>query len=304
VDDPSRRAPLEAARARLIRELSPLAAETVEVLGAGAESETFRVDGSWVVRFPLDPDAQRSAATELVLLPALAPHLPVPVPRPEHVGERDGRIVFVAYRALEGEPLDDAALTKLPAPARARALDELAALLDAIHRFPVERAQAAGVGLELLKGGYHAEQAALEQQLAELLAPAEREGIAAERRAFEAAQGRARRAAPPPVLLHSDVKPDHLLHDPSTGALTGLLDWGDVSLGHADFDLAIVGAFCGPRTLQGLLDRMDPADAERARASIPFLLTIRGLQDAVYDAARGQDPKRALKDRFLGTPAR
>jgi hypothetical protein len=63
-----------------------------------------------------------------------------------------------------------------------------------------------------------------------------------------------------------------------------------VSLGRADFDLAIIRAFCGPRTLQGLLDRMDDADAERASASIPFLLTVRWLQDALYVIDRGGLP--------------
>jgi aminoglycoside 2''-phosphotransferase len=261
---------------RVIRELSPLAAATVELLGAGTDSAAFRVDGDWVVRFPLVPDAQGTLATELALLPALAPELPVPVPHPEHVAERDGRLVFAAYRALEGEPLSDAALEALPPAARARALDELAAVLDAIHRFPVERARTAGVSFELYKGGYHAGQANLEQELP--IEPAERDEIARRRRAFAAAQ-------PPsePVLLHADIKPEHLLHDPASGALTGLLDWGDASLGHPEFDLAIVGLFCGPRTLQGLLDRLDAAAAERATASIPFLLAVRRLQDALYD---------------------
>jgi aminoglycoside phosphotransferase (APT) family kinase protein len=135
---------------QLVRELSPLAADDVQLLGAGTDSAAFRVDGEWVVRFPLVRDAQRTLSTELALLPDLAPALPVAVPRPELVGERAGEVVFAAYRALEGEPLSDAALTALPASARARVLDELTALLDAIHGFPVARARAAGVSFELL----------------------------------------------------------------------------------------------------------------------------------------------------------
>jgi aminoglycoside 2''-phosphotransferase len=278
---------MDVARARqLIRELSPLAADEVQVLGAGTDSAAFRIDGAWVVRFPLVPDAQATLATELALLPELAPELPVAVPRPEHVAERDGQLVFGAYRALEGQPLSDAALSALSPPARTRALDELTAVLDAIHRFPVERAQAAGVSFELCKGGYHAGQEHLERALPGMLDAAELATIARQRRAFEDAQPR----PSTPVLLHADIKPEHLLHDPATGAVTGLLDWGDVSLGHSDFDLAIISAFCGPHTLQGLLDRLPDAHAARAAASIPFLLTLRWLQDAVFDIARGDEP--------------
>jgi aminoglycoside 2''-phosphotransferase len=267
-------------RARqLIRDLSPLAADEVELLGAGTESAAFRVDGEWVVRFPLVPAAQGTLATELALLPRLAPRLPVAVPHPVHVGERGRQLVFCGYRALEGEPLSDAALSALSPSARARALDELAALLDAIHRFPVERARAAGVSFELYKGAYHSAQENLERELCGMLDSTERARIARERRAFENAQPH----PSTPVLLHADIKPEHLLHDPSSGALTGLLDWGDASLGHGDFDLAIISTFCGSHTLQGLLDRLDETDAERALMSIPYLLTVRRLQDIRYD---------------------
>jgi len=159
-------------------------------------------------------------------------------------------------------------------------------MLDAIHRFPVDRARAAGVSFELYKGAYHTAQESLDRELSGMLEPGALDSIAHQRRAFEQVQPRPCE----PVLLHADIKPEHLLHDPSSGALTGLLDWGDVSLGHSDFDLAIIGAFCGPHTLQGLLDRLPDADAQRAAASIPFLLTVRWLQDALYDIERGVEP--------------
>jgi len=162
---------IEQAR-RLVRELSPLAAGTVEWLGAGTDSAAVRVDDEWVVRFPLVPDAQATLATELALLPLLAPRLPVAVPRPEHVAERDGQLVFLAYRELEGQPLSDAALSALSPSARGRALDELAALLDAIHGVPVEPARMAGVSFALHKGAFHAAQQSLEGSFPRCSAPA------------------------------------------------------------------------------------------------------------------------------------
>jgi aminoglycoside phosphotransferase (APT) family kinase protein len=263
------------------------------MLGAGTDSAAFRVDTEWVVRFPLVPEAQRTLRTELALLPYLARDLPVAVPCPEHVAEQDGQLVFSAYHALDGEPLSDAALSALAPSARTRALDELTALLDAIHRFPESVTRAAGVSFELCKGAYHEAQQSLEHELAGMLDPSAHAAIARLRRGFELVQQR----SSTPVLLHADIKPARLLHNPATGGLTGLLDWGDVSLGHSDFDLAIIGAFCGRQTLQGLLERMDPADAGRADASLPFLLTIHWLQDISYTISRGGDDE--LVDRGL-----
>lgn len=41
-----------------------------------------------------------------------------------------------------------------------------------------------------------------------------------------------------PVLLHADLSPDHILVDPSTGALTGVIDWGDMATGDPALDFA------------------------------------------------------------------
>jgi aminoglycoside phosphotransferase (APT) family kinase protein len=268
---------------RFIRGLSELPARDVEPLGAGTESAAFRVDSDWVVRFPLTQEARRTLCRELALLPELSQSLPVAVPRPEHVAEFRGQLAFSVYRLLEGEPLSDAALAALLPSHRERALDELDALLDCIHRFPLQRARAAGVSFELYKGAYHETQHGLQRELDGILSVGDLDAIARQRSAFECAQ---RQCSFPPVLLHGDIKPAHLLHNPASGALTGLLDWGDVSLGHADFDLAIVGAFCGPRTLEGLLQRLDSADSERARVSLHFLLTVRWLQDLAIVCSR------------------
>jgi aminoglycoside phosphotransferase (APT) family kinase protein len=285
-------------RARgLIRALSPFAAYEVELLGRGTDSAALRVDSEWVLRFPLVPEAQRALRRELALLPELAGRLPVAVPRPEHVAQADGKLVFIAYRMLEGEPLSDATLAGLSPPARERAVDELAALLEAIHRFPVPLAKSAGVSFELYKGGYHEAQQDLLRELDGMLGAAELDAIAHQRTAFFHAQP----ASSGPVLLHADIKPSHLFHDPGSGVLTGLIDWGDVSLGHPDFDLAIIGAFCGPQTLHSLLERVSRADADRTYAGLPYLLTIRWLQDLTLvtrerDEELAERPLRRLRE--------
>jgi len=130
-----------------IREQTPLAARTVAELGRGTDSVAYLVDDEWVARFPLVADARETLRRELALLPMLAPALPVAIPAVEHVGRRDGELLFAVYRLLAGEPLG--------ADAEEEALAGLAATLGALHAFPVAQATRAGVRAELLKGGYH-----------------------------------------------------------------------------------------------------------------------------------------------------
>jgi aminoglycoside 2''-phosphotransferase len=94
----------------------------------------------------------------------------------------------------------------------------------------------------------------------------------------------------PCALLHSDLKPDHVLHDPASGQLTGVLDWGDVSLGDPDFDLAVCGIFFGPQFLARLLHHLPDRDPDVVRDKAHFFTTLRCLQDIRYDLDYGDRP--------------
>ncbi len=66
-------------------------------------------------------------------------------------------------------------------------------------------------------------------------------------------------AAPPPepaqrlVFCHNDVRDEHLMVDPDTGLVTGLIDWGDAVLGDPALDLATVLTDFGPEVYRRVL---------------------------------------------------
>jgi aminoglycoside 2''-phosphotransferase len=269
----------ERARAA-VRRLTPLHADELVELGRGTESVAYLIDGEWVARFPAVPAAQAALRRELALLPALRPALPLATPAFEHVGRNGTQLVFVAYRSISGIPLTADTLDALGPDEQDAALASLAEFLRALHAFPVELAQRAGVREERDKGAYNRRQRSLHRGLRGLLSPAEIERLDDTFTRYE-------RDHPPdrltPVLLHADIKPDHVMYDTVAQRVSGALDWGDVCLGDPDFDLAIISMFFGAPFLTRLLQHMPDRAPEVVYAKVRFFTTLRWLQDLVYD---------------------
>jgi aminoglycoside 2''-phosphotransferase len=259
--------------------------ELVE-LGRGADSAAYLLDGEWVLRFPVTANARRTLLCELALLEDLAPTLPLPIPSFAYVGRRDGELLFAGYRAIGGEPLTYERLRALPAASQQDILASLAAFLTALHAYPVGAATRAGVTEQLTSGGYHAAQRDLPRQLAGLLSAAEVAHLDA---LFARYEREHQPSTVPCALLHSDLKPAHVLYDTATGQLTGVLDWGDVSLGDPDFDLAVIGIFFGHEFLARLLEHLPDRNPAVVHDKARFFTTLRWLQDIRYVLDHG-DP--------------
>jgi aminoglycoside phosphotransferase (APT) family kinase protein len=234
--------------AALIREQFPAlavgGAPPLERIGVGWDNVAYLVDGRHVFRFPQRELAAPLLETESRLLPALAPRLPLPVPVPIFVGRPSAGYPwpFHGYARLAGRSACGAALDTA---ARARAAVPLGRFLRVLHAFPVDEAKRLGAPDDTLGRADLPKRVALARaRLAEVRA----RRLGAESIALDgildAADG-ARWAAPPPALVHGDLYARHLLVD-EAGALTGVIDWGDVHVGHSGLDLSIAFGFLPP----------------------------------------------------------
>jgi len=67
-------------------------------------------------------------------------------------------------------------------------------------------------------------------------------------------------------VLHRDLSPEHVLHDPSDGRITGILDFGDLALGDPARDFIFLREDHGEEMLAAVLRRYPH---ERAAAIAP-----------------------------------
>ena len=91
-------------RQRLIADALGRVPRTILAIDSGYDSEVAIVDDEWVFRFPRHSAVEEALEVEIVVLPALAPALPVDIPSFEYVSRNP---LFVGYRLIRGRPLVD-----------------------------------------------------------------------------------------------------------------------------------------------------------------------------------------------------
>jgi aminoglycoside phosphotransferase (APT) family kinase protein len=215
----------------LLRDQHPDLAERPVTFGArGWGNQFWRVGDDLAVRLPW-----QGKSSDVLLLrehawvPTLAPRLPLAIPVPQRLGSPSERYPhpWIVTTWVPGEPADRAPVTQGQASAEA-----LAGFLSALHQPAPAGAPASldgrGVPLADCRKGY-----------AHFMAETGERGLIKDPDAVAAVWEDALAAPPwtgPPVWLHSDLHPANVLT--TDGALTGVVDFGDLCVGDPACDLA------------------------------------------------------------------
>jgi aminoglycoside 2''-phosphotransferase len=210
-----------------------LGVETVSFLNEGWASWVFEA-GDILVRVPKREYVVRSHQKERRLLPALSRQLPWPVPVHEYCCDDgpNGR-PFTGYKRIPGVPLSD--LDPCSAPGLG---GELGAFLRALHDFPGGEAAALGVPYHdpaRWREGYRGFFEDIVRTIFPLLG-CESRSLTEE--LFDTYLGDDANFRFTPSLIHYDLGPEHLLVDPETRRLTGVIDFEDCVVGDTAGDLS------------------------------------------------------------------
>jgi len=209
----------------------------VSYLGEGYDSTAFDVNGEFVFRFPKQSDVEAQLFIEIAILPRLAERTPIPVPAFSFRGNPFPEFPrhFVGYPKLPGIAGLDLDLN----PSQLRELAPiLGEFLSFLHSFPIDDAIQCGVppyapdGLlnEVREEAAshvhvvrHVGLDALEDQL---------------RTMFETPIETGEISGVTPRLVHRDLASEHILVDPDTKQVTGIIDWSEISISDPAIDFA------------------------------------------------------------------
>lgn len=216
---------------RLLAQQNPaLAGLPIALLAHGWDNVTFRLGSELVVRLPRRELAAGLIANEVRWLPSLAPRLPLPIPTP----------VFHGHPA-EGYPWEWLIAPLLPGQAASSAPEidfatcarQLGEFFAALHQPAPEQAPVNPFRGGSLAGRDRATRARIEMLAGEADTHALYE-------MWERALSTPRQEGPA-LWLHGDAHAGNLLI--LEGAISGVIDFGDVTAGDPATDLAIAWIF-------------------------------------------------------------
>lgn len=218
-----------------------LASKSVKKLGYGWDNTVFLVGAEYVFRFPRRTVAISSLRMEGKILPKLRNYISIAYSLPLFFGEGDYDypMPFLGYPYLSGEfPIG------LTDKQRALSATTLAQFLKGLHAFPVKVAQEIGVqqdhrnltDIALRKKKMH-------KCINDIALHFSKEEYHAITNYLE--QLRIERVKPKYVLLHGDLHFKNILVG-KNGTVSGIIDWGDVNIGHPACDLSVVYSFLPP----------------------------------------------------------
>lgn len=290
-----------ATAAALLSDHLPAAGVHLTPLGYGEFCLAFRL-GKQIVRVARHPRAAIALRREACVLAAIADALPLPVPRPTYHSPSTCP-PFTVHDEVTGELLTRDGWMGMRTAAREKAATDLATFLRALHAIPVT------IGLEC--GLARLDGAEFARRLREAAAVTLYALLDRERRgrldAILARWSLPLYAGRPAVLLHCDIGPGHLLCDPATSSLTGVIDFGDIAVGEPARDFIFIYEDYGPAILTEVLSRYAGEDAPSLLSEVRrwYMLEAISWTLEMCAAKRATDVQHGLAEitRELAAPA-
>ncbi len=256
---------------------------TMRPITRGWDSFVLDINDELIFRFPLREDVVEYLQKEMCLLPVLAQTLSTPVPHFTYIGRGNDNypFPFVGYQKLNGMALEDERITSEHLIALASALSTF---LSELHGFSVAEAIQAGMQkCEPLQWRERYQERYLDLRRrvfplldAELCEKSEHlwENFLKDETLF----------AFQPVLIHADLACEHIFCNPEQGMLTGVIDWGDATIGDPALDFVGLHRRYGRAFIERILKEYQSIVDVAFWQRVDFYLQYKPFAELLYGA--------------------
>ncbi len=241
-----------------IHSLMPgLEVQSAVISDEGLMNDVLVVNDELIFRFAKSDESAAALHSECSLLAHIRPYLMQDIPQP--LADSEDAMV---YRMLPGVPLTRELLATLEKTTIQSLADQIAEFLRRLHSIPVT------ASLPETSAPVHYEDwVTLRAQVVQSIYPLL---LSHQRRAldlfFERMLNDPANFNYEPTIIHADLAPYHLLYEPETRRLSGVLDFGVAGVGDPANDLGCLIQYFGERFVKRMLPVYPTASALLPRA--------------------------------------
>lgn len=203
---------------------------SIKKVGEGDNSKAFLVNENYIFRFPKRKDVKQQVRKEICVLPKIRSALNLQIPDFEFISPE---LHYVGYKKIEGAVLTNKIFQSLKKKDQHFLEKTIAEFLHQLHSFSVEALQNCGLETMNLFEEYAENFENAKKLIFPEISKNKREIIS---RLFTEYLSDENNFNYTPTLVHNDFSKDHILYVPAKKEITGIIDFGDIAFGDADYD--------------------------------------------------------------------
>jgi aminoglycoside phosphotransferase (APT) family kinase protein len=267
-------------------------ATELRYLGSGATYDVFQTTDDWAFRFPRVNWSGDLFETEAAIHKFVAEIIPaqIRIPRVELLAPPSAQFPYpiAGHRFIPGIAADQVDEKLVPTLAR-----EIALMLNALHSTPTPLAGAAGIHELVMDEGRRAwfENGAKHATKLRGVDPV-----------LDRALDWLKTALPAPHVdaplhpVHGDLDPQHVLVNPATGFIQGVIDWTETHLGDAATDFVFLVTWKGWHFAEEVLHLYPRAIDKEFRSRLRYMAQLLSLMWLGHAHAEGRDVARQIRE--------
>ncbi len=212
----------------------------IQIFDYGWDYVVTVVDNTMAFRFPRREDYAKTLPIEVNFLDQFTKISPIRVPKLAYEKDEKTGISYVTYRFIPGVQFTKSISKTFSKEELLTVAQQLGKFLTVVHTFPVEKARQLGIQRINSLDSWNKRLSKIKKEVFPHISENEQQWII---KLFENFLKNIKMVPIKSVLTHSDIMPEHIIVDPKTHTLSGIIDFGDMCIADPAYDFTFLSRY-------------------------------------------------------------
>lgn len=212
----------------------------IQLFSDGWDHDVLLVNGETAFRFPRRRDCADKLPAEVDLLNAFYPYSPVAIPQLDLHSDSELEFPFVIYRFIKGKRFSREVASLFSGREKITIAAQLGDFLSKLHTFPLNKLKSKKIDKDFVVDEWSARLIGIRKDIFPLITDTEKEWT---EKLILNFLNTVQKSEIRFCIIHADIAPEHIIINPETHKLAGIIDFGDVEFGDPAYDFGFLGRY-------------------------------------------------------------